>query len=197
MPNPLPEITYRPPAGHWLLVLILIGVGGLAACTPLTEPRLQTQSQWLTSGCVAGGFFIAAMVLAWWQVRARIVADQEGLRWRGLGGWRAARWNDVTDFYDRLLPEGKKVARVETAAGTLSLPAQVPELRACIVQYAMRARSRGWGILGTRSEDAWPRTFHYNTRDNRTAPWQVAATALIPLGMSIFAVSCVGGVAAV
>lgn len=50
--------------------------------------------------------------------RARVIADEQGLRWRGCRGWRRAAWRDVVS-YSSGTPEAPKPFRIETISGTL------------------------------------------------------------------------------
>jgi hypothetical protein len=136
--------------------------------------RSQTSSdvaaKWIIIVFLQLVFFVPAVLVAVWLRRAEIVADEETLCWQGLGRRRCVRWEDVTDYYDLPLPRGKRSA-VETVAGKLPLwgdsVKNIKPLRVVIERQVTNARARGWGVVGARPEDPWPRVFHYNSSENR------------------------------
>ncbi len=98
-----------------------------------------------------------------------IVADPVGLRWRlfpGIGAWRAARWEEVTDFY---LQENQTRWVVQTERDTLSFTRDhSPNLTALaefIAARAMRPPYREWQERGFRSGENWPIIFEYGSED--------------------------------
>lgn len=114
------------------------------------------------------------------------MADEEGLRWRGLGRWHAETWGNISDYYS-LLPHSKNAMGcfvplvIHTRAGRLQMCADWSEAsRFCemVARYTVHARVREWGLLGTRPEDEWPRTFDYLTWSNRYTPWMLGAVIL-------------------
>ena len=90
--------------------------------------------------------------------RDAVIADEAGLRWRaGFGGWKAARWDEVSDFYLREL--GGRT--VETPAGEIELGSRYEGIEAIIEllpQRALNARAREWGVRGYRSNEDWSQT---------------------------------------
>ena len=136
---------------------------------------------------VAALCLVPSLWLAAWLVRARIVADEHGLRWRGVGRERTAAWADVSDFYERRLPSRKAQCVIETSADKVTFGAGAwndsPALRALVEQNAAYARARTWQTLGLRPELDWPRTFGYDTRANRLAPAQFTGALLLLAGL--------------
>ena len=49
----------------------------------------------------------------------------------------------------------------------LDIWGKAAEFKKAIANEAVNAQVTKWEFLGTRSEADWPRTFHYNTSDNR------------------------------
>jgi hypothetical protein len=184
------RIECRPLRSNWILALACWGVGAVMSALPWTTPSPRLPSQWLAAWGLAALFFLVGMGLALWLLRARIVADREGLRWRGMGHWRRVRWEEVSDYYDQYPPGGRSV--VENSVGKL-FPSQemtgLPELRLLIKKHATHARARGWGMLGARPEDEWPREFHYRTRDNALLPYLFWSFLVVWLGILGFLVS--------
>ena len=122
-------------------------------------------------------------------LRAQVIADKIGLRWRGAGRWRSCRWDEVTDYYEKDGNSYRRQLVVETRKGRLSLsPASwgksLQSLRQSVAQNATRAQTRAWEVQGTRSHDKWPKVFRYNASGNRWAAW-------LALGMLSYAfMSC-------
>ena len=132
--------------------------------------------------------FLCLCGLIWWLSRACVAGDGTGLRWRGLGGWKSAGWETVSDYYDALPtqmqqgsttpgPGGTRspliVSIIETAngkCGVTSLWSNADALREMAARNAVNSRAAQWELKGTRVCDSWPVVFDYNTRENRWAP---------------------------
>ncbi len=123
--------------------------------------------------------FFCLCVLVWWLLRACVLGDAAGLRWRGLGGWKRVRWNEVSDFYEKLSVRNR--SRAPSAAGCILEVASrkirfsrdwsnAEALRELVAQNAINSRAAGWEVKGTRVVDPWPRAFDYNTVENRWTP---------------------------
>lgn len=111
-------------------------------------------------------------------VRPRILADRTGLRWRGIGRWHAAAWEDVSDYY---LRSSGATAIVKTAAGLLRIGSgfqNTEALREYIARHALAAPVRAWQPYGSRPEVDLPMTCRYHSRVIR--------------GMLIFNACCLG-----
>ncbi len=172
------SVVCRPRADNWGLValLVLVGAGWIALPVIVPAPTAPDSGTWWGVGFMASVALIPAVVLAVWLLRAIVVEDGEGLRWRGLRGWRRAEWNQVSDYHEVVL-HGRHASgmllRIETSAGTLRVSDafwRVGSLREVVAGRATQARARSWGVKGTRPEDDWPRTFDYLSFANRRGP---------------------------
>lgn len=189
----LPElIVARPDPRGWCLAGQFGLLGGLCwwllaqSAPAAAEPVARD----LLIALLAGPFLLVVAGCALWIARARVIADAVGLRWRSIGRWRSAAWNEVTDYYEQGLP-GKNSRRllVETRAGRLALSRDLDQweaLRDVVAARALRARARGWSEKGTRPEDDWPRVFSYDTVDSRLLP----ALLVVFLGAAIWGAVC-------
>ena len=107
-----------------------------------------------------------------WERRSAVVADREGLRWRGLGGWRSAHWGEVRDYYDMVPANGSRriTSVIQTPAGTLSFHSQWSNRDALRAVVAERVGGADWEIDGCRASDSWSHVFGYDTLANRWTP---------------------------
>ena len=105
-------------------------------------------------------------VCVWlWTSRAYIIADENGLRWRSIKQERFARWDEVTDFYDFVMPNTRTYGRIETFSGQLKLGDYNNQeaLRAMIQDRATNAASREWKKKNVSPKvKTWPQEFGYN-----------------------------------
>jgi len=168
-------IVARPHKGYWFPTSIFALLGLLAGFV-LPQVRWDApEPRCLIIALFASPFFAIATGYALWICRARVIADEFGLRWRSIGRWRHAQWEEITDYYERGLPDKSSRRRiVETSAGKLDLSAELDRrdaLYATIAARAVCARARSWGERGIRPEDDWPRTFRYDTPDSWFLPW--------------------------
>lgn len=103
--------------------------------------------------------------------RTRVLADGEGIRWRGIEhGWRSANWADVSDYYTaprQFTANGigsVDAPTIITASGAIRLTAdctRLNDLRRIVQARATSARASEWLPLGARRVDEWPRAFRY------------------------------------
>ncbi|MBC8138775.1 MAG: hypothetical protein H8F28_23080 [Fibrella sp.] len=111
-------------------------------------------------------------------LRTRVRADENGLRWRGVGhGWCSATWKDVRDFYDETRWRNATDNRA-TSSPTLVISSgllrvsgdcnNLAEFRRIVRERATSARVAEWEPLGVRRVDEWPQTFRY--WDHKSAP---------------------------
>lgn len=177
--DPAASITCRPgkAAAPWVILPgVMAFYCGVMACLCLPI-GLGTWSAAVTLAvfCAIG---LAGMIPAIvWARRGAIIADETGLRWRGLGAWKSVRWGEVRDYYERLPPQNKGSSityrALETAAGRLNVTSQwknADTLWACVEGRATASAVQEWGVLGTRPCDPWPRTFRYDTWQNIWTP---------------------------
>ncbi len=112
-----------------------------------------------------------------WARRGAIIADETGLRWRGLGAWKSANWGEVRDYSVGQSQKSSSVtitpAFIETSAGRIKFSSQwtnAKPLQKAIKRHATSAAPQEWEMIGTRPCDPWPRVFGYNTFSNRWSP---------------------------
>ena len=100
-----------------------------------------------------GSFPCGLGILSGWAiVRTRVVADENGLCWRGMGSWKRATWIQVQDYYIKELPKGSKSYVIETTAGKLDLTdlTRGTLLRQVVEERARWAKASSWQV---RSKD--------------------------------------------
>ena len=176
-PVTLPVVC-RPDQGYWILLVILnliftipllcnaISGAGAPVDLSLAEARL------LFAGLIAIILGIS-LVYGLWLARATITAEENGLRWRGIGRWQVASWHEVTDYYQKPQLETHAINVVECGARRLIFSGGVWNKKSClwlrnaVAAYAINARPTEWQVLGTRPGVDWPRTFGYDTPENR------------------------------
>ncbi len=121
-------------------------------------------------GVFAAGLFACALHISLIFLRYTIIADVNGLRWRGAwGGWRAVPWDDVRDFYneariDTARTKSYVCPTIVTTSGIIKVSADCnnpDELRRMVRERATASRVADWDPLGVRRVDEWPRTFRY------------------------------------
>jgi hypothetical protein len=177
----------------WFFLLVCGGLCGLTiglTLFPRDGVRTVTAAGMTTFAVVV---VLPILIFAVYLVRAQIVADEVGLRWRGLRGWRAARWDEVTDFYEVNSRGSESVVNVvEMSAGPLWISSaiwtQAIALCDVVAQKATKAPSRTWEQRGKRANENWPYIFTYDTRDNRTLRIMMPTAGLLLLAcyVSIF-----------
>lgn len=163
----------RPGPALWLLAGVLAAVGGLGiadiALGGGPGNSSDAASRWFFAASAAA-FLIPALLIAAWQLRARVIAGRDGLWWRGLGCWRFAAWAELSDFYDKPVRRSQQVV-IETNIGTIQLSEQgwsdLEHLRKSVEQHASIALASTWGSLGMRSKERWPLVFGYHRTDRR------------------------------
>jgi hypothetical protein len=167
-----PIVRCRPQAAHWVLVGFLVLLSGPGLIWAISDRALDPGNRWI-EGIMSSLLFIPSLVCAIWLARAQVVVDSRGLRWRGLGGWTAVAWSEVSDYYDRPISHDSVRMVVETPRAALSWVAQVrspavQSLRRLIEQRATSAAVSTWAILGTRPNEPRSLTFEYRPSDIRT-----------------------------
>ncbi len=184
MPSDAPDfsnlaetVSCRPSSEWWAVIAMAVFftvIAGLALILPSNPPPLHPVLQAIFFGMVSVASLLAAAWLTWWTLNARILADTRGLRWRGLFGWKSARWEEVQDYYDRLPSQshGQRHSRaiIKTSNGTISFSSQwthVEPFREQVERRVTQARAQEWGVWGSRPCDPWPQVFDYGTWSNR------------------------------
>jgi hypothetical protein len=175
----------RPDRSYWFFVAF-VGAIGVLALSPLwlMSPAYLRDSGlgiFLTgsSACLLAGTAVGAV----WLQRVEIVADEWGLKWRSLSGWRSAAWEEVLDYFDR--PPGTREhdppptyvsaarvqpivlrAVVQTKAGSLGFGPDwlnYEALRETIANHAGHLSPHGWRIEGVPPLRS-PIRFEYSSR---------------------------------
>ena len=178
------EVRCRPDKSGWITVGIF-GAIGLACVVTLFLPS-HKPSETPLFRLMALMYLVPTAVFAAWLLRAQVVADANGLRWRMMGLWHTVTWDEVTDYYEVLVP-GKPSKRrlvLETRQGRLSLSRDtwgkgIEAICTPIEQSAALAKTKQWELYGTRLQDEWPRVFRYDTFSNRWSPWLVMGCLLL------------------
>lgn len=123
-----------------MLLFFCVGTLLAAAFDPPQQGR--NWSLWLIGGISGGGTVGLLVYLA----RHRIIADENGLRWRrAFSDWKSVRWDEVSDF--SLAYPTRSSHLVETAQGTLTFSdndAHVEELAQSIAAHATKVPYREW-----------------------------------------------------
>ena len=167
-------VQFRPDKSAWIGVIFVGAMGLFFLIGPifaLNDPSPRNPPSFLEA--IVMTIFFCAIGLAllslavWgelWIQRGAIIADETGLHWRSVRKWRHATWPQVRDYYDETL--GRERVVIETDAGPLRISSSTVTnalaLRDAIHQNAKWSRAKEWGVLGTRIEADWPRTFGYN-----------------------------------
>lgn len=175
----LAPVCLRADNGNWGVVAFL----SLAGLTLLVLLLLAKASGDPAAGVLTALFTLMSLVPVflggYCQARTVIIADEDGLRWRRLRGWRVASWADVTGYYDQRTPGSEQTSRfaaakwqrvVKTRAGTLTFDENEwgndRQFRIWVRQRATSASIRSWGEMRKQPDD-WPPVFHYNTAINQ------------------------------
>lgn len=95
--------------------------------------------------------------------RSTVIADTTGLRWRFIGRWQSARWEEVEDYFF-LLPAHNRTNCIRFRDGRkLELPVAFwgdqTALVALIAQNATSAKPSGWLLRGREGTITGPRVF--------------------------------------
>ena len=154
----------------WVLTLFFGGCGVGIIWLYHVSPPTGSDTIWAVAGVLAF-CFVPAVMFAGWQLLGETVADESGIRWRHLFGWRSARWDEVKDYYDKPFPtknaKQNTTMVIETPYGCPRLSGSgwtnTPALRALVAEKATQARAREWGMWGTRPEE-FGRWFSIMTR---------------------------------
>ena len=183
-PNPAATVCCRPPRVYWVWVLFPTVYGAIAAATSHAPTKAGPPSPMETAiwEAISAFCLLGVLGVVLWLVHACVISDQDGLRWRGMGPWRTARWDEVRDYYGKIPTRQQRsygvaspttVSVVQTAAGIVgvtNLWSGADALREQVERHSVHGPMSGWEILGTRAVDPWPRVFSYNTLENRWAP---------------------------
>ena len=178
MNNPENQIVSRPIGGLWVLLWLALIFCALSALLTFFDPPTNGQlwQTWFLFG-VPGTFAVSVTP---YLLRHRIVADENGLRWRGaLSGWKRARWDEISDFYLDSALSKRPNNVVETPKGNVAFDqdhSAHQELGALIAACARHAPYREWGVKGLRPDETFSLTFV-----TRELSWLALGSAFVPL----------------
>jgi uncharacterized membrane protein (DUF485 family) len=147
--NRLPnEVVGRVSPSYWWFIFFWMGLGFMLGCMPLfLAPVANPMTANITVLSLAAVLcWIPGLLMGWWVLRMRVVADENGLSWRSMAGWERVNWQQVQDFYIKPLPQSKRSFVVETEVGKLTLDnvnKRVP-LQKVIERRARWAKSKTW-----------------------------------------------------
>ena len=118
-------------------------------------------------------FLYLCIVTGLYSCRACIIANVEGLRWRRIGRWKAAEWENISAYYSyrqKTSSEAKLSVQIYTFNGTLVISpeewASSAQLLESIKQKAVQVS--GPGLSGARSRiSILPLNCRYDTVVNR------------------------------
>ena len=111
----------------------------------------------------------ALAFVLWWQ-RATVVTNENGLRWRGVGGWQSAHWDEVEDYFFCISRnDGRPVSWLRFRDGrTLRLSesywSDQAEFRALVAQKATHAKPSGWLLRGKEGTITGRHAFRYKSK---------------------------------
>jgi hypothetical protein len=175
---------------YWAYIVFLGGMGLLPiflqsiAADPTIKGYHEPVGVWLGLIFMSAFFLVPAALFTIWLLRACIIADAHGLRWRGLfGSWRSMAWAEITEYYIRYEPyRSSEPLIVEAPGRQMKFDkdwSDMTSLRTVIQTQATSALAHDWGIQGTRLEDDWPRVFSYNLKRSRYAVLPVLLIVLL------------------
>ena len=199
--DPAETVTCRAPRLYWALASFPAVYGAIAAYVSHMPTKTGPPSAADTRILEALSFccLLIALAIGLWLIRACVIGDQTGLRWRGMGSWKSAGWDEVRDYYEKVptrqqrqygLSSPTTISVIQTGAGKVgvtNLWSSSEALRELVQGQAIQAVTHEWGILGSRPCDAWPHVFRYDTRENRWTPYIVGALFLTALGYGLAA----------
>jgi hypothetical protein len=171
--NSLPLVRSRLGGLAWFLVLFFAGIGALCVSLPFLFPsRPEQQDNGDIVFILVGGllFLLLSLLGIFYLLYTEIRATEEGLCWRTWRGWKSARWDEVTDFYEKRI---EKANIIETPAGNITIQNEIwtnwKPLREIVARRANKALNSEWAERGARQQERWPLVFDYDTPDNRYA----------------------------
>lgn len=160
-----------------LLAMALIFCALTALLTFFDPPK--TGEFWQTCFLlgVPGAFVLAATPYLLFN---RIIADENGLRWRGaLPIWKSARWDEITDFSIDSAISKFVHQTIETPNGNINLGVDNSfheEIAALVAARANNAPYREWGVKGLRPAETFALSFV-----TRELSWLALVLAFAPL----------------
>jgi ABC-type amino acid transport system permease subunit len=152
-----PEVFRLSGGLRWLIAVTLslfIAVG-LAALFGLMEASKGVPMSWAMRLQIPTFLGTPCAIGILWAWRSRIVADEVGLRWRGLGGEKVATWDQVEDYFITFSRFGQSASRIYMVrfqdGRKLSMDSSLAEFRRLqkiISERTTNAKNKGWLIRG-------------------------------------------------
>jgi hypothetical protein len=142
-------------------------------------------------------FLMGAVSLLLYDLRARVIADADGLRWRGIfGGWKRASWADVDDYFRVLDSMSGRIGVVVFRDGRrLKLGSDLNDLKrleTMISEQATNAKASGWLIRSKEGTIVGTHVFSYSEkaiRSQKIAMWaMLGILSSFVIGVTILAI---------
>lgn len=161
MPENKADLLVWKPIAMLTLSLFMLAFGGLSFLFLCFLPKREIW-EWFIFICY---FFwtLAALFGTICSLRTRVECAANGVRWRDWRGvWRAARWDEVRDFHQRI-GKNETYFFVETSQGNFRFGPLGDEklIAEKVAESATNALVRDWEVKGERLSDAWPRRFEF------------------------------------
>ena len=171
-------ITSRHVGGLRVLQIIAFVFCALAALLTVFDPP-KSNAIWQTY-FLFGVPGIFALAVTPYLLFNRIIADENGLRWRGASPiWKSARWDEITDFsIDSAMPKYVHQT-IETRNGNIHFGEDDSfhqELAALVAASAIQTPYREWGVKGLRPNEKFEIVFV-----TRELSWLALLSAFVPL----------------
>jgi len=187
--NSKPEdiVRCRVQCGMWIFPALMAGLAVFYAIDHFVIERTWELDTRLVIAMVCMLLLVSSLGTALWFAVFEIRADDQGLRWRTLTGWRFEPWSSVTDYY--FAPTSGGVRRIAVVFGDRKLEFDARITNQSILQDYVQSRSaipggRSWGMRGARDTDPWPREFRYG---RWAPPGLLAAAIAMSVGLACIA----------
>ena len=146
--NEINRVECRARPEIWRQVALCFFVGMFSLVFSNSDPKLKADGSNLLSLFLSFVMFALGCMRLWQLMRAYLIADEEGLRWRSFVRKRHVRWEEVSDYYDRIYSSTstRKDGLVKTVAGTLEIDDFTNQelLRQMIQQRATHSSAHEW-----------------------------------------------------
>lgn len=147
---------------------LIVGVGGVLFGYWLLF-------SWMPAPVLFGMLFfgvtvLPALSLFVWAYRATVVTNENGLCWRGVGGWQSAHWDEVEDYFFSISRnDGRPVSWLRFRDGrTLRLSesfwSEQTAFRALVAARATHAKPSGWLLRGKEGTITGRHRFAYKSK---------------------------------
>lgn len=113
---------------------------------------------------------IPALLAFLWSARATVIVEGEGLRWRFLGRWHSAAWEEIADYFLCLnQSEGRPASWIRFRDGrelrlTEFYWGEQSAFRARVAERASNAKPSGWLLRGPEGTITGRHVFGYRRR---------------------------------